>query len=495
VIQLSGSKKLSVCMIVRDEKENLPGALASVSRVADEVVVVDTGSTDGTPDLAASLGARVLERPWRHDFSEARNQALEAATGEWVLCLDADEEVDPGSEAELLKALEGEADAYYLRIRSAVDSAAGRVFVNFVPRLFRRLDGVCFEGAVHEQVYPSLERIGARIETTDVTLIHSGYALEPGSLRAKSRRNADILLRMVEKNPDDGLSLFHLGEAFSMMDDHREAVEWYRKAQESGGLPEVARPALFQNLGASLIKVGRPEEALRNVRRALEIDPEHLTAHLVAASALYSMGKYGRAGQEVETYLARNAGAANRLRLKLGHEGDAPAALVLLARCRLAEGKVEPAVEDLKRAVAMDDSMTQAHVLLGRIAFENMRFGEAAARLEKACRQEPHSEQIRFELARSYLACNSVAKASGIIEEALREGVGGPDLLRCLGMLRIRQQDFEGAVEAYLEALRMDPEDGQAQRKLAGLYHKLGRVDEARRMVAVGQGSTESASP
>ncbi len=88
--------RLSLCMILRDEEELLPRFLEHARGLWDELVAVDTGSTDRTPRLLAEAGAKVLHRPWTGDFSAARNASLEAATGEWALVLDADELVSPG---------------------------------------------------------------------------------------------------------------------------------------------------------------------------------------------------------------------------------------------------------------------------------------------------------------------------------------------------------------------------------------------------------------
>ena len=155
---------LAVCMIARNEGTRLPIAIASIRNIADQVIVVDTGSTDDTIEQARSLGAQVVEYTWQDDFADARNRSLAEADSDWILCLDADERLTPESESKLLQALSGKAGAYMVRIESRVDSTAGKIFVNFFPRLFRNVQGARFEGKVHEQVTPSLERLGVSIE-------------------------------------------------------------------------------------------------------------------------------------------------------------------------------------------------------------------------------------------------------------------------------------------------------------------------------------------
>ncbi|RLB04217.1 MAG: glycosyltransferase, partial [Deltaproteobacteria bacterium] len=89
--------RLSVCMIVKNEEKMLPKCLESIREVADEIIIVDTGSTDNTVAIAESFGAKVYFHPWEKDFSKHRNQSLSYATGDWILQIDADETLEPES--------------------------------------------------------------------------------------------------------------------------------------------------------------------------------------------------------------------------------------------------------------------------------------------------------------------------------------------------------------------------------------------------------------
>jgi tetratricopeptide (TPR) repeat protein len=479
----TGPKNLSVCMIVRDEAKNLPAALWSVKRVADEVVVVDTGSTDGTAEIAASEGARVLHHAWTDDFAAARNVSLGAAEGKWILYLDADETVPPDSESKILKALSGKADAYFVRIESGVDSSAGKVFVSFYPRLFRNLPGLAFDGRVHEQIYPSLEARGARVEVSDIVIKHSGYTASPEEMAAKARRNAAMLERDLKEKPGDALALFHLGEARSMLGEHEEAVDCYEAALKASGLPTAVTSVVHQNLGGSLVKLGKYDQAVANLRKSLRLDPALLTAHLLTAAALFGMRRFEKAEKEILTYIARSRENPRHAKLMLRHEPDIPVALVLLAKCRLAQGDGGKATEHLKDAVRIDPANADAHVLLGRIAFEGLRFGDAVSHYQAALAGGHGSSRLHFELAKAYVAGGADARAVEALEAGLAACPDDLDLLRCLGLVRIRQRDFDGAAEAYQRALEASPGDGESKRRLAGLYHILGRDQAARELV------------
>src|SRR5271169_6342956 len=161
---------ISLAMIVRDESKFLPGCLASVRGVADEIVVVDTGSKDDTVAIASAHGCRVVHFPWRDDFASARNESLRRCSGRWVLMLDADERLAPGQE-EALRACcgDGSASAYMLQVRSRSTLPTG-VAVHVMPyaRLFRNDRAFRFEGTIHEQITPSIGRAGGKIVSSGI---------------------------------------------------------------------------------------------------------------------------------------------------------------------------------------------------------------------------------------------------------------------------------------------------------------------------------------
>ena len=155
--------KISLCLIARDEEQMLPGALESVYGAVDEIIVVDTGSSDKTKEVAKSAGALVVDHFWQDDFSAARNQALSHATGDWILVLDADERLAPGSSTAIREGVEKDSfDCGLLPLFNAsrLNATIAEVLEGdaqlgepvLLPRLFRRSLDLKWEGVVHENV-------------------------------------------------------------------------------------------------------------------------------------------------------------------------------------------------------------------------------------------------------------------------------------------------------------------------------------------------------
>jgi glycosyltransferase involved in cell wall biosynthesis len=206
---------LSVCLITRDEAHNLPGLMASVRGLAREVVVVDTGSRDTTCEVAAALGARVLQTPWEDDFAKARNVALEAATCEWILSMDADQQLDAESRPFLEAALSRQdCNAQLVTIRllgpSAEDGTEHVVQRLSSLRLFRRDPRIRYRWRVHEDVADSLIEMGsAHWPDSGVTLTDHGY-MEAQARASKRERNLELLRRAHREQPDSLYTAYKL---------------------------------------------------------------------------------------------------------------------------------------------------------------------------------------------------------------------------------------------------------------------------------------------
>lgn len=258
------SLRTSLCMIVRDEAEHLRGCLASVQNVFDEMVVVDTGSSDESPRVAAAAGARVVSFPWNDDFAAARNFSKSRARGEWVCWIDADERLAACDQArlrELLSVLSSPDRAYLMR-QSSVDLPGGGALQVDQVRLFPNLPAVCWEGMVHEQLAPSLRAAQCSLRQTDVVIQHLGYCGR-GTLAAKRRRNLALLRRQWERTPDNPYWKFLLGQALCEEASFDDGLPLLLKAHQEYDQSDL----LFRHVAATTVRVlrqcGRPGEAAR----------------------------------------------------------------------------------------------------------------------------------------------------------------------------------------------------------------------------------------
>ncbi len=378
-------------MIVRDEERFLPACLESVHGAVDEVVVVDTGSRDATPEIAARYGARVLGFPWSDDFAAARNRALEAARGEWMLVLDADERLAPGA-GPALRAVVAEPgwDAGYLRFANVgEDGACGREWT--APRLYRLYPGVRYIGRIHEQVVHP--RLPVRTRILPVQVYHYGYQAGVYAEKQKRERNTRLLERALAD-------------------------------------PEAADPILrsnylfhYANLATGAELVGRYERLAAFVRDRWGEEPPRLpwiTGALAEyARILTDIGRYEEAGRLAARLLERH--------------GESPTLRYLLARSRAAAGDAAGAEAELAKVLAPAAALSEEHAqytqdlplvmsrarfLLGLIRERQGRLEEAVELYRASTEEEPEQDMLRSHYACALVRLGRYPEALAALERS-----------------------------------------------------------------------------
>ncbi|MBD2100468.1 tetratricopeptide repeat protein [Leptolyngbya sp. FACHB-261] len=391
------SPLLSFCAIVKNEVQQLAGCLESVRGVADELIVLDTGSTDGTPELAAQLGAQVFHFPWCDDFAIARNQSLSYAKGQWVLVLDADETLLPEF-VPTLRTLLAQTDylAFNL-VRQEV--GASQSPYSLVSRLFRNRPDVCFSRPYHAMIDDSVAEVLARqpqlkvATVPQVAIAHTGYsranlqardklnfaARLMESYRAKHpqdpyvcsklgalyveagdlERGIDLLDRALAGQPDNPQIQFelhyHRAIAASQQGDWAGAAHHYQQALALPVL-EPLKLGAYLNLSSLLHKQGNFQGAIGLCEKALAVDPQFANAYYNLGLALKATGKLveaSRAYQRAIELEPEHANAYQNLGVVLMHRGQlAQAAQVFSRAIELHQAQNRPqAAEQLRQGL------------------------------------------------------------------------------------------------------------------------------------------------
>lgn len=278
---------LSVCMIVKNESALLGRCLQSVKEAADEIVVVDTGSSDSTVDIAKSFGANVVGVKWQNDFAQARNISLGQASCQWILWLDADDVVPQESISDLKELKKRSPECVFaMLIRNERPCNTGTEFMQ--ARMFPNRAEIFFERSIHEQVMPSALRLGMKLQNTNVVIEHHGYA-DPVILKQKAVRNVEMLLKEYESTGGDPVMLLEIADSFLLIEDYESALIWYNRLLE---VPECAEtvPAIasqaYCGLGNIHLKKEKFQKAADLFNDALKLSPWRLDVYYNRGVAL-----------------------------------------------------------------------------------------------------------------------------------------------------------------------------------------------------------------
>lgn len=280
---------ISLSMIVKNEEKHLRDCLESVKGIVDEIILVDTGSTDNTIKIAQEFDAKIFHFKWINDFAAARNFSLEHSTGDWILYLDADERLTKESVSELknLTTL-GKRAGYYCQVRS-IDELKDRPSIMSYVRLFPNNEKIRFEGAVHEQIENSLRQNKFEIKNSKIEIIHVGYNLNKDGLKLKAKRNLDILLNEYKKNKSSYYA-FQLGQTYGILSEKDTAIKYFKAALEDSMLSREYKSTVHRYIAIDFAEKQEWTEALEQISQSIYNDDQQPLALLTAAKIHTKLG-------------------------------------------------------------------------------------------------------------------------------------------------------------------------------------------------------------
>ena len=306
-------RTISACMIVKNEEEMLDDCLASIEKWTDEIILVDTGSTDKTIEIAKKYGAKIYEQKWLEDFSAHRNFSISKATKDWIFIIDADERVIPGHGENLKKMLPEikqpdviAIDVYNLYLLEGVRVSRSH-FKSL--RLFRRSCKPRYEGRVHNR--PVIPR-GSKVYMLPMRINHFGYDLSQETMDIKYARTVEMCKRWVKEKPEEREGWFQLARAMKVKQGklNTEEMPLIMEALQKGialGDGDDDHSHIYLQMlnlkGWLKYAMGEHTEAINYGKRAIAMKPDYIDAILLVG-LVYTFGVDAQKGEEwLQRYL------------------------------------------------------------------------------------------------------------------------------------------------------------------------------------------------
>jgi tetratricopeptide (TPR) repeat protein len=424
---------VGLSMIVKNGAETLRPCLESVRGVVDQIVIADTGCTDNTCEIAREFNATVISCPWENHFANARNVALKPITTDWVLVLDADEELDKDAKKRIPGLLHAaNVGGYVTPIRNYVPNKFTRAWDRVaVPndhrhpraekaaafvvhencRFFRRNPEIYFAGRVHEAVESRIKALNLKLPQAPFFIHHFGQLSTAGVKEEKSIFYRNLLRLKAEEQPNDPLAWIQLGlEEFEHFGNHEEALKCLDHALVLE--PRASDAWTFKSM--VLLNLGRPQDAL------LALDRVH-------------KGSNGEA-------------------LRESLRGDALHFIGNLEESRIAYR------ESLK--LRPNDPIVES-----KLGFIEVRLGQSKAglaKLERASQAAPGLLEIHDRLVKAYILAEDLSQAAEAAEKFLAH-IAHPKLFLRAASIRAQLKQWDRAVDVLTSGITMFPDSQELQ--------------------------------
>jgi O-antigen biosynthesis protein len=470
---------ISLCMIVKNEQDWIAGAVESVRSIVNEVIIVDTGSTDQTPDRIRDLGVNPLKMQWTDSFAAARNASLENAKEPWILVLDADERIAPRDLPLIKEAIKNESAAGYHLIQRnyvfgnqvfgwAANTGTydeGEPYAGYVDnpliRLFRNSPELRFHGAVHEIVDPNRLSKDFKFGSIPAVIHHYGKVRERDHVAFKQRFYLALGLKKIKEDPANGKAYFDLGIQYQELGRHEEACACFDQTFEMMKLPVAL---LYWAISEKHLR--QYESAASLLNRALKAGLNTFDVHLELGNVHLAQGQLVQARNEYAACVKMNptnpiASFNNGLALRK-------------------MGDLTGATKYYERALELDSQFSEPALELAGIYAEGQRYDKAIHLLKPVLERNPGSREARLSLAKTYIQANRPDQAL----EALNGSSAEDAVALCLsGAAHFQKENLDEAQRLLETALRRDRSLVDARINLAQIYARKGDHARAARYI------------
>ncbi|MFH1624465.1 MAG: glycosyltransferase [Pseudomonadota bacterium] len=409
----SRSATVSLCMIVKNEEAFLPRCLDSVGDVVDEIIVVDTGSSDSTVEIAKNYGVEVVHHEWKNDFSEARNVSIRKASSDWILVLDADEEVEIEDVPKIREVIRRqEIDGAYFTLQNKGEHNQ-LCSMHYLIKLFRNGKGIRYEGRIHELV-----AVRGRTIFSGLRINHFGYDLDADRMMEKYRRDVAILEEELERNPNDPVSRFYLARTRFNLKEYDDTIAYAESVLKFIGNSSqhmVLHLSTARLLVDAYLKSGELDLAETECQRTLKMYPNHIDFLFSLGHIFSTKERYGAAVITYQKYLNsrenmdRDPSRGFFFR-SLSTFGKEATVRNELGGIYFKTGNIPGAITEAKKAVECDPGFTTAYLNLGAAYASIGCYSEATQSFNDALEIDPefveakeYLERVRHERSRGVL--------------------------------------------------------------------------------------------
>lgn len=515
---------ISACMIVKNEEELLPDCLASIRDWVDEIIVVDTGSTDKTVAIAESFGAKVFHQAWEGNFSKHRNYSLAQATSDWILIIDADERMNEADVSEIER-LTTTADVEIISINVFNVYGKNKQLKTYLPsvRFWRRSKNLRYEGIVH-----NLLKLGKydAVTRSNIGLKHLGYDLSPEKMQNKFLRTKTLLEEQLKENQDNTFALFNYAQVLkaeggqypvknipAILEASLRAIELTDPEKSSD--KNIHLMCLDQAAWAFFYK-GEYDMALEYAERALAIKADYLDPLMLLGSIYARQKKWDEAEQAYLSYLETQAAydvSSEKDSLILSHIDNRSSAYYSLGLIYESKKDFNRAKQMYHNLLAIDGSFLEANVRLGRLYLQDKNYSQAKQYLSAQMQDGLPTVEAALGLAEVYIGKQDVTKAEEAFKKAMQldqfdvvpkiaycrfltdenrdseainllqsikaEGKANSEVLKLLGNRYFSVGNYEAAAENYTEYLETSKSSSEILNNLGNCHFNAERYEKA----------------
>lgn len=475
---------ISLCMIVKDEEKLLPQCLASVRDQVDEIIVVDTGSTDKTVMIAEESGAKVYHHPWENDFSKHRNQSISYATGDWIFILDADEVFQYAGgrtlKDDVAKATEACCDSMAMRVMNSASDSKETICSDSI-RLFQNNGKIHYVGIVHNNLV-GYDHVGLSANQ----IVHFGYDLGEGMARKKFERTATLLKKQIAENNSNASAHMYLGCSYAsldMLDDSLNEAMIAVGLIESQGIKNPLYVRAYYGAVRALILQDRFNEASDVCMRAMNRFGNQVD--ILAALVMISVRKkeWNRVLEYGKHYLKKLADykgiKGECVMVNVSTYGDSWKIYGWLGTARLHLGDVKQADELYQKALQLSTDKEAVNREIGLELVSSGHIDQSIPFLDEAYRLE--GEEKKSKVVEALFKIGVLKNDRFLKQRSLNDiaNFDNPKLEWLLEMSEFagRYNDILSAAALLFEVLKQDEDHVMARLRISNIFLEAGDIE------------------